>query len=283
MYIGKVIREIRKNKNISSNKVYGNLLSRPAISKFEKGLSDTTAEKFLLILKNLNITLEEFEVIYMDNENKDLQYSRLYINAYYNKDIVALKKIALKASNDYNFTKNEKYRHYEAISLLLLDVVNGSSDYQDEIKLLQSYLLNCNVWGYYEVTLFTNSVSFFSNELVDLVYKRAKNVLINRNLKRYRNELAILLFNIIEMKISSKNVASAKYYFNELENFKFDVLDNLYTQVMIKYFQEILQMIALKQDNSRINRIIEIFDFIGLDSKKLQCISFYEKTKMLYL
>lgn len=281
--IGKVIREIRKNKNIPSNKVYTNLLSRPAIAKFEKGLSDTTVEKFFTILSNLNITLEEFDVIYAGDENKDLEYNRLYMGAYYKKDINALKNIADKAAYDYTKTNNEKFRHYKAISLLLIDELNEGTDYQKEIEFLQSYLISCNVWGYYEVTLFTNTISFFTSDLIDLVYIRAKKVLINRNLKRYRNELAILLFNIIEMKIVKKQERSANHYFEELQNLKLDVLDNMYIQVMIKYFQEILLIIEQKEDRETVNRIIEMFDFIGMESKKHQCSNFYGKIKLLYL
>ncbi|MEA0565466.1 MULTISPECIES: hypothetical protein [Lysinibacillus] len=83
MEVGEVIKKIRMNKNIPSNKVYKDVLSRPAAAKFEKGLSDTSVKKFLYILDTLNISLEEFEVIYKGAEDKDLKYTSNYINAYY--------------------------------------------------------------------------------------------------------------------------------------------------------------------------------------------------------
>ena len=64
MQIGEVIGAIRKNKNLKSKDVYKGILSRPAISRFEKGNSDTTADKFLQILDNLNLSLEEFHFLY---------------------------------------------------------------------------------------------------------------------------------------------------------------------------------------------------------------------------
>ena len=56
--------------------------------------------------------MEEFEVIYKKEENKDLHYTRKYIEAYYNKDVVALKQITIDAQNDYMITGNVKFRHY---------------------------------------------------------------------------------------------------------------------------------------------------------------------------
>lgn len=74
MTVGEVIRYIRLSKKIKSKNVYTGILSRPAISKFEKGLSDTTTEKFFKIISNLNISLEEFYFIYK-NYNLGIDYS----------------------------------------------------------------------------------------------------------------------------------------------------------------------------------------------------------------
>ena len=50
MEMGKLIRVIRKNKNLKSKDVYKDILTRPAISRFERGQSDTTAKKLFQIL-----------------------------------------------------------------------------------------------------------------------------------------------------------------------------------------------------------------------------------------
>lgn len=272
MYVGKVIRDIRISKNLPSNKVYKNILSRPAIARFEKGLSDTTVEKFFEIIDVLNITLEEFEVIYKKEENKDLHYTRKYIEAYYNKDVVVLKQITIDAQNDYMITGNVKFRHYQALVSLLIDDLSGTDDYGSDLNVLQDYLINCNNWGYYEVTLFTNTMSFYSNELIDLVYSRAKNTLLMlKNLKRYRNEIALMLFNILEIKIVSKDVRKAVFYLKELNEIKDDVVDNMYIQAMIKYFKTILDLINGNGQEDTILKIIEMYDFLELESKKEQC------------
>ena len=103
MYVGKVIRDIRISKNIPSNKVYKNILSRPAIAKFEKGLSDTTVEKFFEIINVLNITLEEFEVIYSLHEDNIYKYC-----LYYLRDVEKASDITREAFLNF-------YKYYETV------------------------------------------------------------------------------------------------------------------------------------------------------------------------
>ena len=88
MKTGEVIRYLRVSKNIKANVLYFNILSRPAILKFEKGISDTTTEKLFLILNRLNVTLEEFYYIYnMKIENEDNRFLRTYFESFNSADI----------------------------------------------------------------------------------------------------------------------------------------------------------------------------------------------------
>lgn len=283
MKIGELIRTLRLQKNLRSNVLYKNLLSRPAIVKFERGESDTTAEKFLKMLDHLNITLEEFSIIYNDG-NKDLDYMRKYVEAFYNRDVNALYMVAEQVENEYTFTNNLKFLHYRSLILLLIDDVRGTDEHLNEITLLQEYLMNCESWGYYEITLFANSLSFYSIELIDLVFERAKKTLQRyQNLTRYRNEIALMIFNILEKKITCKDIDGAKTYLTELENIKVSVVDNMYMQTMIKFFSAIIALIdGDTTKNKSILQIIEVFSLLELKLKAAQCLEFYAKVKGIY-
>ena len=105
MQIGEVLGDIRKNKNLKSKEVYKGILSRPAISRFEKGHSDTTAEKFLQILENLNLSLEEFHFLYDGNKaNTDAMMISAYSEAYYAKDIPRLAALEEASRNHFDET-----------------------------------------------------------------------------------------------------------------------------------------------------------------------------------
>lgn len=160
MYIGQTVRTIRLNKNIKSSIAYKDILSRSVAINFEKGLADTTVNKFFKIIDNLHITLEEFEAFHLNQENKHAYYTNGYIDAFYHKNITKLTQLIDQSSHDYKITGNEKYNHYCAIMSLLLAELQNSNDYEHHVFILQSYLINCNTWGYYEITLFTNTVQY---------------------------------------------------------------------------------------------------------------------------
>lgn len=283
MYIGKTIKTIRKNKHIKSNILYKNILTRPAIVKFEKGLADTSVTKFLQIIDNLNITLEEFEAIHTNILNKNIYYTNGYIHAYKNRNKIKLQTLINEAHNEYLTTNNERYNHYNALISLILSDLNSEPANSENIYTIQNYLMNCNTWGYYEVTLFTNTLSFYSNEIIDLVYEKASRILktVPYN-NRYRNEYAFLLCNIIEYKLLNKHVKSAKFYLSEFKNQELDTLDNMYTQTIFKYLTATIEYITTNQNEELIKRIIDIFDFLNLENEKTRYSTFYTKIKELY-
>ncbi|CAM5218811.1 hypothetical protein UACE39S_02267 [Ureibacillus acetophenoni] len=284
MVVGVVIREIRQKKKIHSNFLYKDLLSRPAIAKFERGDSDTSVEKFLKMLDRLNITLEEFEIVYKNEENKDLIFTRSYIEAFYLRNVDLLIELANKAEHEYKLFANVKFLHYKSLILLLVDELRGTQEFYKEVHVLQEYLMKCESWGYYEITLFANSLSFYSIELIDLVYKRAKcTLLIYQKLTRYRNEVGLMLFNILEKKIKCKDIPGATYYMSELIELKVSVVDNMYMQTMITFFSAIIELI--NGDISKHNdilRISEMFSFLELHSKSEQCKEFYKEIIQIY-
>lgn len=283
MYIGTIIKEIRLKKNIPSKKLYKDILSRPAIVKFEDGISDTTVDRFFKILERLNISLDEFIVIYKKEENYDLYYTRSYTEGYYTKNILLLEKLIEKAKYDYNTTRNEKFRHYQAITSLLIDDLNESHLYNKELKIIQEYLINCDIWGYYEITLFANTLSFYSEEFIDLVYSKIVSTLLTlKNIKRYRNELALIIFNILEVKILNKNITSANFYLKELAKLQIETIDNMYIQTMITYFSLIIKLIEGSNNDNSILKIIEIFNFLQLNQKSEKCMTFYIKVKKIF-
>src|SRR5699024_6181584 len=165
------------------------------------------------------------------------------------------------------------YLHYHIVSQLLLDELRGMTTSTKYVNKLRDYLLTCDVWGYYEIMLFTNTIIFYHEELIDALYKEAKKtLLLYSDMRMYKNEITILLMNNIEAKIQKDNIASASYYVGELESIRLHTLDNMYIQSMTKYFGELLTIIKSEHiDLKNIKYIIDFLDFLGLDKKKQQC------------
>lgn len=78
---------------------------------------------------------------------------------------------------------------------------------------------------------------------------------------RYRNEVSILLLNILDKQIRSKNYKSARKYYKNLFEIKNVTLDNMYLQSMIKYFGEILDFI----EGHKAMQCKQLFDLVKSD------------------
>lgn len=276
MQIGVIIKKLRIDKKIQSNTLYQNLLSRPAIAKFESGESDTTVVKFMIILDRLNISLEEFEVAYRMNSTKNIMeiYSPgAYKKAFYARDVPELYYLSRMSMQKYEKTKLVKYQHNSAVINLLISVIENTSDIMEDRELLQNYLSKCDYWSYYEITLFTNTLSFYSNEFIDVTYKHVKRVLISyQGLVRYKNELALLLFNILQLKITTNQFTSLNYYLNELIVLKDECIDNMYVQTIICFFTLLMEVIKGNKNNiAELYKIIDIFEYLEMQFKADQC------------
>lgn len=280
MRVGRTVKHLRKSKKIRATSIYRNLLSRPAINKFENGESDTTTEKFMLILERMNITLEEFEIAHSIINKKDdneIYSPGAYKKAFYNKDIQQLQYLSAQSLQKFEETQVVKYRHNSAIiNLLIHDIDSSIGNIKPEVVLLQKYLSECEYWSYYEITLFTNTMNYYSFDFIEVTYKHAKRTLMSyQGLVRYKNELAIMLFNILHLKISAKCYTKLNYYFEELTLLQDECLDKMYIQTIIRFYSLLIQIInnpGLQNSlEPELHKIINFFEYLEMNYKAEQC------------
>ncbi|MCA9766389.1 MAG: hypothetical protein KC455_08220 [Carnobacterium sp.] len=282
MDTGKVIKSIRLSKKLKSKNVYSDILSRPARSRFEKGLSDTTSKKLFEILSNLNISLEEFYFTYNnykieDNHDFITQYSKYF----YSNDIESLRKLEKSTIEKYWTTNQIKFCHYSALTSLTISSILEEKPNLKNVELLKEYLLNCEEWTYYELVLFTNSLDFFSEELLLLLYKHAKNKLEHFSLlRRYNNEVFSLLSNILVLFITKNNVSQSVFFYQELKNSVSETINKMYEKTMLIFFKELINIMnSTEYDDQNIVKIISLFNYLDMPFKRKQCISLVKVVK----
>ena len=282
METGEVIRYIRLSKNIKSGNVYTGILSRPAISRFEQGLSDTTTEKLFKIIRNLNVSLDEFYYIYNKTHlENDYDFYNEYSQAFYLNDLKTLKKLRNVTDKQYKSTNKVKHLHYSSLTDLTISYITKEKNNIESIKILKKYLLECNEWTYYELVLFTNSLDFFSEELILLLYKRAKKKLkYFTQLRKYSNEVFSLLTNILVVFITKNDVNRSIFFYDELKSSLSETNNRMYEKAMIIFFKELIDIIDTKKTNvTNVEKIISLFDYLNMPVKKKQCIHLYETVK----
>lgn len=213
MSLGKTIKQIRKMKNIKLKHVCGNVIEMGNYWRFEQGQISVSADTFYQIVSNLNISFEEFS-FYHENlaESKLNQWGKQMISAFQVLDANKLEQISSLALDEFNKTQQIKYQHLYFLAMIYIDSINKDVIDPLPISQLKEYLMNCEHWGYYEVSLFNNVLFCFGDiDTIFVLYKRMnQSYLRSKPLHKTPNAEIMLATNIISMCIKEKAYSKAQ-------------------------------------------------------------------------
>lgn len=151
---------------------------------------------------------------------------------------------------------------------------------EDKLEIIKNYLLECENWGYYEIVLFTNTMDFFSLDIIDIVYKRCKAYLSKYNgSRRYKNEQIIFILNILAISIRIPDIKRTQFYLDQFKELSSSLLDNIYFKTMEKYFScllLILKGVNVQEQRNEIQMILDFLSYLGMKIQFQQCKSLYD-------
>ena len=217
--IGMLIREFRQSRNLTMKEVCDTDLSIAQLSKFERGVSEITINKLLVILDKLNITIEEFFHAEQEFELSEFEQLIVKMKEHYIKNdadrIVELRDNQLEKYKQ----KNVKFFELNAIMLsaLLKDLTNEKTKEPEMEEKLIDHLLEVDIWCHYEIVLFANSISLFNtNTLVTLTNEMISNTKYYQEIKKHRVITIQTLINVILTLLENDETAQSKIFQDKL-------------------------------------------------------------------
>ncbi|WP_067841696.1 Rgg family transcriptional regulator [Amphibacillus sediminis] len=213
MSLGATIAKIRKMKKIKIRHICGDMIDPGNYWRFEKGQISVSADTFYQILNNLNISYEEFH--YLHNESEQDFYTiwgRELIRYYGTKDLDGLKEVSSKALNEYQLTNQIKYHHLHLLTEIYLAAVTQKKITKRLILPIKNYLIQCEEWGYYEVSLFSNTLFAFGDlSTILTLYKKAYRTFSKtQKLHKTTHEETLLSVNVICLCLEHQALTEAK-------------------------------------------------------------------------
>ncbi|MBO0480806.1 helix-turn-helix domain-containing protein [Candidatus Enterococcus courvalinii] len=169
MLYGKIIKNLRNERNITQSQLAEGLQTRVSVARFESGETRVTLEALFHYLNRLNIRPEDFFLI-VNQENKNEKED---IYQYF------LKEVANSSSSDFIRNLKKKYEQDGDIFYLLLfvEAINIQNRIYDkktnldaEIVVVKKYLDKVETWGYFELSMFTNCLNLFSTSYIKNQY-----------------------------------------------------------------------------------------------------------------
>lgn len=274
--LGLTLRKVRKGKQVSLCSVADEHLSKSQISRFERGESEITCSRLINILDKLNISLDEFLILHDNDYTNTKSFASLiqYIRKQYSlKNIDNIKKL-LSDRSDYNLNVFEK----TMVKSILHSLDNKIIPSDSELLNLTDYLFKVEKWGYYEIILLGNCVRTINyNSYFLLTKEMLKNYIysaLNKTNKRLVTQLAI---NCLIISIDENEFSNCIYLITNIKKLLDNEL-NFYEQTVFLYatgYFEIKQ--NLDSGIEKIERAIQIFDFLGEYQLKSQYQEHYKK------
>lgn len=271
-HIGTLFNNLRKNKKMSLKDVSGDLISLSFISKFERGESEISLSRFLLLLNNLNVTIDEFHHLYQyeyPNEIEDLM-TKVSIN-FSKRDISGFKEILTEENEKYQSTGKKRYL-YNSIMLktFITNLTNAPMDKED-ITTLTDFLFGTEYWGKYELLLLGNSMSSINIDSLNLLLKELLKDSEKVTLTESNYILKIeLILNAVDDAFKRKRVDYAIEYLTYLETIMVPSVKLVYEKILLDFYLTMVRLIKDKDERAK-KEVVDIFQ--GLRTLSLESIA----------
>lgn len=228
-YMGEVFKDLRTSRKISLKKATGGQFSYSMLSKFENGESDITISKLLIALENIHTELTEF--VYLVRGFQPTAYDTLK-----NRIWEASDKHNLSLLQNMHQTEIEKYElHKDARHLLHAIIIKSHMCLFDdqveitdqELKFLYEYLFFIDIWGEFELKLFSDVSPLLP---LDLYFQYTREMLQKvdflGNLRKNKHYIQTILVNGLFKAIDEKKISKAAYFDKQIKDHFFEENDS---------------------------------------------------------
>ena len=198
-HLGEVFHEFRRNRNISLKQIADENVSASQISRFERGESDISLSRFLQVLENMHVEMNEFmDAVHGYEKSETIQFMRQLVPLEYKRDKAGFER--LFSEQKEKFEKRPSVYQYHLNMILAQSFickcdssVPFPKEYLDDVT---DYLFTVEEWKIYELILIGNLYLFMD---IPLLHKMGREILSNYQRNRANRELvSITLLNIWE-------------------------------------------------------------------------------------
>ena len=278
-HLGKVFKELRESRNISLREATGGRFSTSMLSRFENGQNGISAEKLLIALENIYTSMEELLFLARGFQYDTDSELRKEITAVLDpKNIAPLEDLYRKEYQKHAHSQN-KQKHI--LNAIIIKSYMKSMDETVELtaeegKVLHDYLFSTEIWGNYELNLFSVSspllsVSLFTRYVREMV--RKSDFLMET--KGNRNLFHTMLLNGFLASIECEEFTNA-YYFKGVIEEHFYKENETYFRIVYLWAEGLLdsKQGRVKEGQKKMEDAVRIFEMLSCNKSA----EYYRKT-----
>ena len=218
--LGEVFKELRKSRNVSLQEATGGEFTYSMLSKFERGEADLSSMKLITALDNIHSDLNEFMYLVRGFSQKQiLAFQENLWELYDREGIDSLHSLYEETTQKYRSSGEKSYLlQMIRIKSLLVFFDSEIRATDEELTFLYDYFFTIDIWGNYELELFSTISTLFP---LPLYFKYSREMLQKTDLlgSLPSNKVAIdtILINGLFKAIEEKDKLKADYFTFQVE------------------------------------------------------------------
>ena len=218
--LGEVFKELRKSRNVSLQEATGGEFTYSMLSKFERGEADLSSMKLITALDNIHSDLNEFMYLVRGfSQKKALAFQENLWDLYDREGIDSLHSLYEETTKKYRSSAKKSYLlQMIRIKSLLVFFDSEIRATDEELTFLYDYFFTIDIWGNYELELFSTISTLFP---LPLYFKYSREMLQKTDLlgSLPSNKVGIdtILINGLFKAIEEKDKLKADYFVFQIE------------------------------------------------------------------
>ena len=218
--LGEVFKELRKSRNVSLQEATGGEFTYSMLSKFERGEADLSSMKLITALDNIHSDLNEFMYLVRGfSQKKVLAFQENLWDLYDREGIDSLHSLYEETTQKYRSSGETSYLlQMIRIKSLLVFFDSKIRATDEELTFLYDYFFTIDIWGNYELELFSTISTLFP---LPLYFKYSREMLQKTDLlgSLPSNKVGIdtILINGLFKAIEEKDKLKADYFIFQIE------------------------------------------------------------------
>ena len=211
--LGKVFHDFRTNRNVSLKQIADKDVSVSQISRFERGESDISLSRFLRVLDNMRVEMNEFmDAVRGCDKTETIRFMSQLVPLEYQRDKAGFQRLFREQQE--KFEKNPSVYQYRLNMILAQSFICKCDEtaafpraYMDEAT---DYLFSVEEWKIYELILIGNLYLFMDIPLLD---RMGREIVANYSRNRANTGLVtVTLLNIWETCLHRNELKTAEFY-----------------------------------------------------------------------
>lgn len=249
---GITFKQLRENKKLNKIAVSQGIIPLDLLIEFEKNKVNISFSLLLELLERISVSMNEFLLFHSLHKTKTSpqdfldssqeKFWKEFVKVYYTEDLERISYLNKHAENFYQLEAHPRHKH-NAILLKQLSLLNQNKPFSDKhITELKNYLLDIDIWGIYELTLFNNSLFFLPIEVTEKLGHAA--MLKSKpflKLEENKSYYYAIMLNVISILIENDLIHSAKSYIETFERELFNSTAYFY-QLRLSFLKGVLHI-----------------------------------------